>query len=68
MGCFICVEEDSMIDPDLIEKAECELADWVKRCHQNGLGYQAIYYIVRNDTPKIKMMAEAEKFVKEKKN
>ena len=57
-----------MIDPDLIELAECQLADWIKRCHTSGLSYEAIYDIVKNDAPKIKMMAEAEKFVKEKKN
>lgn len=57
-----------MDNPDLIELAECQFTDWVKRCHQSGLSYEKIYWIVKNDTPKIKMMAEAEKFVKEKKN
>ena len=56
-----------MDKPDLIELAECELTDWVKRCHTNGLNYQTIYWILRNDMPKIKMMAEAEKYVGEKK-
>ena len=56
-----------MDNPDLIELAECQFTDWVKRSHTSGLSYEAIYDIVKNDAPKIKMMAEAEKYVWEKK-
>ena len=57
-----------MDKPELIEKAECELDDWIKRCHTSGLNYWEILRLILLSAPKLMMQAEAEKFVKEKKN
>ena len=53
-----------MDKPELIEHAECELADWVKRCHTSGLSYENIFDIVVNDLPKLRIQADAERHLR----
>ena len=55
-----------MDKPELIEHAECELADWVKRCHTSGLSYEDIFALLVNNMPKLRIQADAERYVKGK--
>ena len=53
-----------MDKPDLIELAECELADWVKRAHISGLNYWEILRLILLSAPKLMMQADMEYLIK----
>jgi len=52
-----------MDNPDLIEKYEAEFQSLLTRMHNDGIGYDAIHFVVKQALDKLELQGYAENLV-----